>query len=378
MNDPENRAVEILRELGARPAAPFFEEGPARFIRATLDQLGVDHEVDAYGNIIARYELDSDRAEPPVAFVAHMDHPGFEITEASSARVVARALGGVPVASLHKPTPVRVLADDGPPIAGRTAPLGADQRRENTDRLVSIIVEAEVSLTPPLPVVFDLPGFVLDGDTVRMLAADDLAGCASILAALERLIAQEARVNVYGVFTRAEEVGLVGARLLAEAGTLPKETLVVSLESSPVIPGVAQGEGPVIRTGDAAYTFDAEAEQMLIAAREAIREREPDFRCQRQLLSGGTCEATAFALAGYRATGIAFPLGNYHNATTRIADPDGGVDAEYIRLPDYLGGVDLITEAAKSLARRTDTPVYRRLGCVSAEVRERLSASARD
>ena len=95
MNDPENRAVDILRELGARPAAPFFEEGPARFVRATLDQLGVDHEVDAYGNIIARYELDSDRAEPPVAFVAHMDHPGFEITEANSARVVARALGGV-------------------------------------------------------------------------------------------------------------------------------------------------------------------------------------------------------------------------------------------------------------------------------------------
>ena len=81
---------------------------------------------------------------------------------------------------------------------------------------------------------------------------------------------------------------------------------------------------------------------MLTAASERLAGRAPEFRVQRQLMSGGVCEATAFAVNGYRATGLAFPLGNYHNATTHIGDVDGGVAAEYIELSDFLGGVDLI------------------------------------
>ena len=118
----------------------------------------------------------------------------------------------------------------------------------------------------------------------------------------------------------AEEGGLFGARLMAEAGALPKETLIVSVESSPVIPGVAQGEGPVIRTGDAAYTFDADAEQVLIAARESIKGKRSRLQIAAPVDEWRDVRGHAFAVFGYRATGIAFPLGNYHNATTRIAD----------------------------------------------------------
>jgi len=209
-----------------------------------------------------------------------------------------------------------------------------------------------------------------------MRALDDLAGCGSILAALERTVSDGAETDIFGVFTRAEEGGLYGARLLAESGMLPKETLIVSVEASAVIPGVAQGEGPVVRTGDASYTFDAEAEQVLTDAARRIKKRLPEFRSQRQLMSGGTCEATAFAVFGYRTTGLAFPLGNYHNATTSISDPDGGVAAEYIRLSDYLGGVDLITEAARGVSRDDASLIRERLGAVPDDVRRRMMDSA--
>ncbi|MCI0438308.1 MAG: M20/M25/M40 family metallo-hydrolase, partial [Chloroflexi bacterium] len=249
-----------------------------------------------------------------------------------------------------------------------------------SDRLVLVKLKKDAPLTPPLPVVFDLMPFTLDGDTIRMRALDDLAGCASILAALERLVAEGARTDAYAVFTRAEEGGLFGARLIAEAKTLPEETLVVSVESSPVIPGVTQGEGPVIRTGDRAYTFDADAEQALVVARDAILERDPalsnvegkGFKSQRQLLSGGTCEATAFAVFGYRATGIAFPLGNYHNATTTLSDPNGGVGAEYIKLSDFLGGVALIAEAAKSVSKRGESRTRQSVRNIPEDARKRL------
>ena len=370
MDERDQRAVDILRELGSRPAVPFFEDGPAHYIQETLCALDLAFQRDAFGNIVTHHGKRSESSNAPIAFVAHMDHPGFEIIEKIEDGFVARALGGVPMASLVGSTSVLALAHDGRRLSAEITP------REGSERLVTVRLKSDAALIPPAPVVFDLPDFVLDGDTIRMRALDDLAGCGSILAALERTVSDGAETDMFGVFTRAEEGGLYGARLLAESGMLPKETLIVSVEASAVIPGVAQGEGPVVRTGDASYTFDAEAEQVLTDAARRIKKRLPEFRSQRQLMSGGTCEATAFAVFGYRTTGLAFPLGNYHNATTSISDPDGGVAAEYIRLSDYLGGVDLIAEAATGVSRDDASLIRERLGAVPDDVRRRMMDSA--
>jgi hypothetical protein len=84
-------------------------------------------------------------------------------------------------------------------------------------------------------------------------------------------------------------------------------------------------------------------------------------------MSGGTCEASAFAFYGYRATGIAFPLGNYHNAT-----PDGSVQAEFIQVDDFMGGIELMVEAAHRVPDRENTAARRRLRQIPEELRERL------
>ena len=367
MNRLQERALEILSELGRRPAVPFHEDGPADYIHKTLTDIGLSPRRDDFGNVVAHYRgLGAE--DPPIAFVAHMDHPGFEIVEASDDGVIAVALGGVPESSLTTSVDVLILLPDGSRVPARTAPYEGED-----DRRVPIIADREVKLDPPAPVVFDLPDFTLDGDFIRMRAVDDLAGCAAGLAAMERLVSEDASASVYAVFTRAEEGGLYGARLMAQARTLPEDTLVVSVESSPLIPGVEQGRGPVIRTGDALYTFDADAEQALIVARESIRKRNPEFKSQRQLMSGGVCEGTAFAVWGYRTTGMAFPLGNYHNATTGIRDPESGVGAEYIRVEDFLGGVDLLTEAALSVPGRLNSPARERVRAVPDDVRERMT-----
>ena len=371
------RALDILCGLGALPAVPFHEGGPARYIEAALQRLPVDVHRDAYGNIIAHYAKRADAGRRPIAFVAHMDHPGFETIEAAGDGVVARALGGVPAASLTRPTPVLVLPEGSEPVQAETRPFDGPTPEGSSDRLVTIQPRQPAWIAPSTPVVFDLPGFELDGGTIRMRALDDLAGCAAILASVEQLVEDEADTDLYAVFTRAEEVGLFGARLAASEETLPRETVVVSVESSPVIPGVAQGDGPVVRTGDARTTFDDRAEQLLRAAAYRLKERGRGFRSQRQLMSGGVCEATAFAAAGYSVTGIAFPLGSYHNATTRIADPESGVGSEYIELSDFLGGVDLIAEAARGgTAGGGPPPSPRALPHVPNEVRDRLQATS--
>ena len=374
---------------------PFHEWGVAEHILGVLGTLdGVDYGRDDFGNIMARYTAPSIAAlaeserEPPIAFVAHMDHPGYEIvrpadgsgTETDGKRYIAQTLGGVPAASMVKPTPAFVLMPDGERISAEIRPLDADSTGGGSERLVAVQVETDAELAMPAAVVFDLPDFFIeggiDGETIRMRAADDLAGCGAILSALERLVSSDAEADFIAVFTRAEEGGLFGARLMAEAGTLPENTLVVSVESSPLIPGVEQGKGPVVRTGDRVYTFDADAEQVFSAALQSIRERDKDFKSQRQLMSGGGCEATAFAVFGYTVTGLAFPLGNWHNATTTIPDPEGGVDSEYISVSDYLGGVALMAEAGVSVGKRHDSPTRQYIREIPDAVRERMRGTA--
>ena len=263
----DSNALEILKDLAERPVAPFHEEPVAAYIVSRLAEIGLSPFRDDFGNVVAHYS-NSGTGDPPIALVAHMDHPGFEIDEVDDVGPTGVALGGVPEVSLSQPADVLVLMPDGRRVRARTAELDVRARRVRFD------LSEEVEIAPPVPVVFDLPDFELDGDFIRMRAADDLAGCAAALSAMERIVSSNAEADVYAVFTRAEEGGLFGARLMAEARTLPLETLVVSIESSPVIPGVEQGAGPVIRTGDALYTFDADAEQALIVARESIREQK--------------------------------------------------------------------------------------------------------
>lgn len=394
MNAQDQHALDTLAALATNPAAPFHEWAVARHLLgwlATMD--GVNYRRDEFGNIIAHYispgivaTPESER-EPPIAFVAHMDHPAYEIIRPAQASgdsgnsrlYIAEAQGGVPVASMTHTVPAFILMPDGERISAVIQPLPADSpERADGERLVEVRVDTDAELPLRAPVIFDLPDFGIDGDTIRMRAADDLAGCAAILCALERIIADGGESDFYAVFTRGEEGGLFGARLLAEAGTLPADTLVVSVETSSIIPGVTQGEGVVIRTGDRVYTFDSDAEQVFTVAANNLRAKDSEFKAQRQLMSGGGCEATAFAVFDYTVTGLAFPLGNWHNATTTIPDPDGGVDSEYISVTDYLSGVALIAEAGISVSARRDTPTRRLIREIPDKVRQRMLETAGD
>ena len=364
------RALDILRLLGGCPATSFHEGLVSRRIVDILDASKIDYRVDMYGNIIARVDgnLEAESESLPIAFVAHMDHPGFEVVRYEEELPIATSLGGVPLASITKGANAFSFDEKGNRFKCELEPIPGDQNE--------LLVKS--SVLPPVgaPIVFALDDFSISEDILRMRAMDDLAGCAAIIASLEELKNNPSASEVYGVFTRAEEVGLIGARLLSLEKTLPQNTFVVSVETSSIIPGVTQGEGPVIRTGDASYTFNSEAEQILIMGREAIKSSDSDFKCQRQLMSAGSCEASAFAVNGYRTTGIAFPLGNWHNATTTIRDPNGGVGDEYISVYDFIGGVRLIESSARNVATRNNSPLPSRYRTVPEEQKMRLTSTS--
>ena len=65
-------------------------------------------------------------------------------------------------------------------------------------------------------------------------------------------------------------------------------------------------------------------------------------------------------------------LGNYHNGA-----PEGRIEAEYIHVDDYLGGVELLTEAARRVSDRANTAFRQRLREVPSELRQRMLDTSR-
>lgn len=332
----EALALRLLRDIGSAPTAPYRESAIASAVGSELARMGIEAKHDPYGAILA--QSSRGQARHAMAFVAHLDHPALEVVEASGRAGRARVMGGLFLEPFPGNVRVVIQRSDREVPAAISDFVWDPDYEDWSPGIVRI--EAEAPLAIGDWAVLDLPAFGRDGDDVAMRAADDLAGCAMILAALHLLADEQRSHRVYGVFTRAEEPGLFGARLIAEDEFLPRDVLVVSLEASRALPGGEPRRGPVIRVGDAHHTFDDRAESYLRVARERLAAWEPPIPTQRQLMYGGTCEASAFIDAGYRATGVALPVRNYHNKGP------SGIAPEIISLADFRAGAALLAEAA--------------------------------
>ena len=373
----ESSALEILFGLGKFTATSFWEDGPADYLADRAELAGLEVSVDEWGNVLATHQGTDSRA-PGIAFVAHMDHPGYEVVAQDGEHITLKVLGGIGIAGGRAGTTITVITGSGkriPATVSGAEPTEGEflKAREAAGWLGTDTVYARLEKNAdlgdlPRPAVPDLPDIVLEDGLIKMRAADDLAGCAAILAALESIVGTPTRGTVYGLFTRAEEVGLAGAQLAAENELFPKDTIVVSVETSSVLPGAEIGNGVVIRTGDRLATFDHEAEAYLVAAVHQIKSENPEFKFQRQLMSAGGCEASAFKAFGYRVTGTAFPLGAWHNRG------EDGVESEFIAKDDFIGGALLIAEAAK-LAGTSPPGVLAQLAETAAGHGERLAAN---
>ena len=324
-----------------------------------LTGLGLPYQQDEYGNIVASY---GDSSKRPLAIVAHMDHPGFEVLDATHGRL----LGHVKKECFQKPVGVLVLPSlithHSSGIPGRITSVEG-----SGDEGLLFDLELESAPAENSFGMWDLPPFDLQGDLAYMRAIDDVVGCAAILLALEEIIVRKSPCRCLGVFTRAEETGFIGAAPLAHARIIPTDAIVVSLETSKALPGAEIGGGPVIRVGDFERTFDDRAESMLRAAWQSLKKDNPEVKVQRQLMSGGRCEAGVFMLEGYLTTAMALPLGNYHNMGEGMT-----IQPEYIHMDDLATCVELLVRAAE-LTDHDPTPGLReRYGSKAEKYRDRL------
>lgn len=292
-----DQLLRIVEPLLRCPTAPTFEGAVAEEIcRQLRGRAGIHIEKDQFGNLIV---VRSGSARAQYAFVAHMDHPGWRLQPKKE------FLGGVP-ADLQAKGKIRSFGDFG---------------------------------------MWDLPELVVEGDRLYSRACDDLVGCSAIVGILDSLEESRSLASALGIFTRAEEVGFIGAIELIKAGRLDPQLTVISLETSAERPPARMGAGPIIRVGDRTSIFDSDVTAFLV---ETAKSRQLTY--QRCLMDGGTCEATAFQLYGYRSAALSIALGNYHNCT-----PDSRIDAEYVDIRDLEGLINLCVAIATETRSAADT-----------------------
>lgn len=308
--------VALFRNILSTPTAPFHEYHVAQAVREELKKFQhVTVEEDDFGNLIAKYKRG--RKKPQLAYAAHMDHPGWVRHKGEEV-----FLGGVPKERL-KTHPVEWFGEFG---------------------------------------MWELSPFELKDGIIHSRVCDDLVGCAAILAMFHELEAAETEATVYGLFTRAEEVGFIGAIEMAKDWPLPEGVCFVSLETSAPRGGAEAGKGPAIRVGDRISVFhDAVTAELVDAATEEKIDH------QRSLLDGGACEATAMNLYEVPAAGISVILGNYHNCP-----PEKGIAEEFISLSDAKNLVKLITATTTRMASRKASDSSK------ASLKKRLEKRVRD
>jgi endoglucanase len=343
------RWLAIAEGLASRPTATCLEQAPAGWIRSFVRRNGrLALSEDSAGNLVVRYPSRGRATSPPLVLVAHLDHPGFVVRAVDGRRVALEFRGGVRLRHVRRGAGVEFFARGGDRPVGRgTLVAVRGQGVRGARRLAAAAARVTRGRAEAGGfAMWALPACVIRRGRIEGRALDDLLGAAAALATLDEIARARPRgARVWGLFTRAEEVGFWGALAAIRAGTVPHDARVLSLEASRALPHAPQGAGVIVRVGDARSLFHPPLVDVLVREARSLAAEDSSFRFQRRLMDGGSCEATAFCAAGYRAAGLALPLGNYHN----MRGLDGGspsIGAEHVRAADYLAEVALLVRLA--------------------------------
>ena len=271
-----------------------------------------DHCVDALGNLIchkAPRGTETGATPLKVMVAAHMDEIGLIVTCINADGTLSfDKIGGIDDRVLLSKQ-VLVGADAVPGVIGY-APIHlipAAERAKAPDMSKAVIdigatdkAEAEKLVSQGDYVSFRGEWAVLDKEGLRTVVAkalDDRAGCAI----LAELLREDYAIDLYGVFTTQEEVGLRGARVAAQriapdVAIALEGTICDDLPKPPeddISPVTRMGAGPAITFMDRSVIADRRLVKLLL--RVADENRIPhQFK---SAVAGGT-DAGAIHLTG--------------------------------------------------------------------------------
>lgn len=358
-----------LLELTSIPTAAGHEQRVAAWVRRwAAERPEIIMGEDAAGNL---HLATASGEGPPIYFTAHLDHPAFTVERVVGPGTLVVAFRGGVMEDYFAQAKIVVHDRD----AGRHPATLADKTPDSAPfptYLAELESDAGDALRPGDIATWDLPASEITDGLLHAPACDDLAAVAAALAAYDTLLRawraepDRPRRDVRLLFTRAEEVGFLGAIAACRERTMPLDARVVALENSRSFDDSPIGGGPIVRVGDRMSIFSPGLTAAIAKVAEDLsggpatpmasqKQADRPWKWQRKLMAGGACEATVFCAYGYDATCLCLPLGNYHNMADLAAVQAGKnttpprIDREFISVADFDGLVDLLAACGRGL-----------------------------
>ncbi|RNC80420.1 MAG: hypothetical protein ED559_01005 [Phycisphaera sp.] len=361
---------QLLLELTAIPTAAGREGRVVSFINDWLsDRDDIRMDADPSGNLTVSFKEPSGNAAP-IYFTAHLDHPAFVVERIIAPATLELAFRGGVMDDYFNDARVEVIIHDDSSHPGTLIEKTEPTTESPYKHYICELDEPCESVTTQDIARWLLPKPEIKDGQIHTVACDDLAAAACMMIAFDNIRAERAegkhKADVRLLFTRAEEVGFIGALAAVRHNTIPNDAKVIALENSRAFPEAPIGGGPIVRVGDRLTIFSPRLTDDIARIAEDIaggpatpkasqkQADMPKWKWQRKLMAGGACEATVFCHAGLDATCVCLPLGNYHNMANldeaqagTIENPKPG--REYVSLDDAQGMIDLLTACGSRL-----------------------------
>lgn len=316
--------IELFQRLLVTQTFPGVEREMAEFAKAEFQDNGFALTEDEAGNLYLR--LQGAESRYPVAILGHLDEIGMVVKWVEDdGRLHLDPLSGTephrygegPMA-IHgtKETVVGILSYGSAHAAAELERRGGAAKghgwedcwvetKRSRDELLAVGVRPGTRVS----VVRERKQPVVLGDFITGYALDDKAAFPVLLQLARGLRDRELARDVVIGFTRAEEVGGIGAAWLTRELT-PSLTIAVEIDS--VVPewGIENVAAPILSAGDFSSHYDVEVIEKLAAAAER---RQIPIQYKARGLSGSN-DAGFSSKLGHtaRAASVGFPCENTH------------------------------------------------------------------
>lgn len=347
----DSSVLSHLRRLVALTGPSGSEEDVALDVFRTARELADTVEIDAFGNVTATRHAASPDARR-LLIAAHMDEIGFRVLKIEQDGFLRlEKVGGsddrvLPAQRVWVRTPDERLLGV---IGTKSAHLLTDADRSRVVPYAELYVDvgarsAEevramgVAVGDPVGFVGDLHELGRGTGRFTGHAIDDRAGCAALLALLERFREEAPPVTLVVVFSVQEEVGLRGAHAVAR-GARADVALALDMTAADDTPDTGTrrlrlGEGPTVKVMDFSTLAHPAVRRGLARAAERT-----GLSVQHELLKGIGTDAGALQHLG---RGV--PAGAVSVANRYTHSPVEVVDRR-----DLEGAVDLLEAFAREL-----------------------------
>ena len=323
--------IELLKETTQVPGAPGYEHKIRSFVKGQVESYVDEMYTDPMGNLITLKKGGSDKK---LMIAAHMDEISFIVSHIDDDGFIKfQPLGGFDAKTL---TAQRVIIHGKKDIIGvmgcKPIHIMTAEERSKPPKIEDYYIdtgykaeELKEYISIGSPITRER-SFIEMGDTVNSKSIDNRISVYILMEALKELKDTDVPVDIYGVFTVQEEVGLRGATA-ATMGIDPDFAINLDVTLACDVPGSASheritdlGKGTAIKILDGRTICDY---RMVEFMKETASSKK--IKHQMEILpKGGTDTASMqqFAKGGSIAGGISIPCRYLHQVIEMVNKED--------------------------------------------------------